>query len=101
MQAKFKAAFRQVVTTAILALGIALLIPVFVHRRHYDAAVVNWVRNPTAENHAVLRAEALKSERVAFRTQMEVGGILFMLFNGVWFCYQVLQMRHRFRLNRD
>ena len=87
---------RQFAVTATLALTVAICVPVFVHRRDYDAAVMKWKRNPKAENERALRSEAQKNNRIALWTQMEAGGILFLLLNGVWFIIRQLDKRCRF-----
>jgi hypothetical protein len=72
----------QVLTTAVLALVVAICKPVFVHRHDYDVALSRWMKGQSTENTTVLEAEARKTKWIALRTQLGAGCVAFLLLNG-------------------
>ena len=75
----------QLLMTVVLATAVAFAIPVFVDRREYTKAVVDYVKNPNPENDATLRAERAKNQRVVLRTDLVAAGVLFVLMNAGYF----------------
>jgi hypothetical protein len=63
---------------------------VFVHRRAFDRAVLEWVRNPTPATKATLEAEQRENRRIALRDQAIGTVVLFIVFNSVWFSVDAL-----------
>jgi hypothetical protein len=74
---------RLAVTLALAAL-IASLIPPFIDRREYTAAVVTYANNPTLKNGVVLAREAAKNHRLVLLTRLGAGGFLFVIMNIGW-----------------
>jgi hypothetical protein len=72
---------RQTAITAALAVLIAVCVPVFVHRRDFDAAVLAWTRNKTDENAAILNAERRKNRQVVLCVEIVAGCGAFLLLN--------------------
>ena len=70
--------------TLALAVFIAFLVPPFIDRREYTAAVSTYVNNPTPENGAVLAHEYDKNSRLALLTNLGVGAFLFVIMNLGW-----------------
>jgi hypothetical protein len=70
--------------TLALAAFIAFLVPPFIDRREYAAAVSKYVNNPTPENGAVLAHEYDKNSRLVLLTRLGVGSFLFVMMNIGW-----------------
>ena len=70
--------------TLALAAFIAFLVPPFIDRREYAAAVSTYVNNPTPENGAVLALEYDKNSRLVLLTRLGVGSFLFVMMNIGW-----------------
>ncbi|MCU1300335.1 MAG: hypothetical protein JWQ87_619 [Candidatus Sulfotelmatobacter sp.] len=68
-----------------IALVLAVCTPVFVHRHDFDVALLKWMKDQSTENTIVLKAEARKSRMIAFKSQIGVGCVAFLLLNGGWF----------------
>ena len=83
-----KALPTQLAVTAILASIIAFTPPVFVNRLAFNRAFMNYIKNPTAENGATLKAERAINERVVLTTHLEVFGLAFVLLNAGWFLFR-------------
>ena len=77
--------FLRLVVTAALAAIFAILVPVFVDRREYAAAIHNYARNPTLDNGVVVAQEYAKTRRIVLITRLEAGCILFVFMNLGWF----------------
>jgi hypothetical protein len=71
------------ITLAIAAI-LASLVPTFVDRRAYVAAVDNYVKNPTLENGVALSREHAKNRRITALTRLGVGCLLFVALNVSW-----------------
>ena len=78
----------QLAVTAILASIIALTPPVFVNRLAFNRAFMNYIKNPTAENEATLKAERAINERVVLTTHLAVFGLAFASLNVGWFLFR-------------
>ncbi|SRR6266849_3600753 len=74
---------RLAITLALAAL-IATLVPPFIDRRDYAAAVSTYANNPTLENGVVLEHEYAKNRRLVLVTRLGVGGFLFVIMNIGW-----------------
>jgi hypothetical protein len=70
--------------TLALAVFFAFLVPPFIDRGEYAAAVSTYVNNPTPKNGAVLAHEYDKNSRLALRTHLGVGAFLFVIMNLGW-----------------
>jgi hypothetical protein len=69
---------------------VSFLAPVFVHRRAFDRAVMEWLKTPTPATKTALEAERRENQRIALRTQALGSVVLFIGFNGVWWCVSTL-----------
>jgi len=87
-----KPSVRQVVITAVLALVVAICTPLFVHRHDFDLALSRWMKDQSAENTLILKAEARKNRWIALKAQIGAGCVAFLLLNGGWFI--VLGVKH-------
>ena len=67
--------------TAVLATVLSFATPVFVHRNEYTYAVVNYTKNASPENEAILKAESTKNHQAVLRTHIWGAGFLFVLMN--------------------
>lgn len=67
--------------TAVLAVALSIVIPVFVDRHDYTKAVVDYAKNPNSANDAILRLESSKNQRIVLRTHVATAGVLFVLMN--------------------
>jgi hypothetical protein len=76
---------RQLAITAMLALVVAICMPVFVHRRDFDVAFSQWRKNQTAENSGRLNVQARKTQWVVLRVELAAGVIVFVALNAGWF----------------
>jgi hypothetical protein len=74
---------RLAITLAFAAL-IATLIPPFLDRREYAAAVSTYAHNPTLENGVVLARESAKNRRLILLTRLGAGGLFFVIMNISW-----------------
>jgi DTW domain-containing protein YfiP len=74
---------RLAITVALAAL-IASLVPPFIDRRDYTAAVNAYVRNPTLQNGVVLAREHVKNRRLVLLTRLGAGTALFVVLNIAW-----------------
>jgi pyridoxine/pyridoxamine 5'-phosphate oxidase len=63
---------------------IGFLVPVSVHRRDFDIAVHEYVKNPTPDNKATMKREGAESQRIALIVNLEATGVLFVLINLGW-----------------
>jgi hypothetical protein len=70
--------------TLALATFIACVVPPFLGRREYAAAVSTYVNHPTPENGAVLAHEYDKNSRLVLLTRLGVGSFLFVIINIGW-----------------
>ena len=68
-----------------LATVLSFATPVFVHRNEYTYAVVNYSKNASAENEAILKAESAKNHQVVLRTHIGGAGFVYVLINLGWF----------------
>ena len=75
----------QIGITTALAVVLSFAIPVYVERKEYARAVVNYVHNPSAENEAILSAERAQNQRIVRTTHLEAAGFLIVLMNTGWF----------------
>jgi hypothetical protein len=75
----------QLLMTAVFATALSFAVPGFVHRRGFTKAVADYVKNPNSENDAILKVERAKNQEMAFRTHVEVAGVLFVLMNAGYF----------------
>jgi hypothetical protein len=66
------------------------LIPVSVHRRAFDRAFSEWIRNPTPATQAQLEVERRENQKIALRTEAFGTVVLFLGFNVVRFCVATL-----------
>ncbi len=82
---RMRSKVRQVVITALLALVVAICVPVFVHRHDFDVALSGWMKDQSTEKTAVLNEEARKSRWIVLKTQIKAGCVTFLLLNGGWF----------------
>jgi hypothetical protein len=71
--------------TAVLAAALSFVTPVLVDRHDYAQAVVNYSKNASPENDAILRAERAKNQRIALEDHILSAGALFALMNMGWF----------------
>jgi hypothetical protein len=71
--------------TAVLATVLSFVVPVFVDRHEYAKAVVDYVKNPSSANDAVLKVERAKNQRLALETHIVAAGVLFVLMNAACF----------------
>src|SRR5207248_4149187 len=69
-----------------LAALITSLVPPFIDRRDYAAAVNTYVKNPTLQNRVVLAREHAKNRRLVLFARLGVGGVLFVVMNIAWWC---------------
>ena len=60
---------------------IAALVPPFIDRRDYAAAVDTYVKNPTLQNGVVLAQEQAKNRRFVLLTRFGAGGVVFVIMN--------------------
>jgi hypothetical protein len=72
------------VVSALLAILLSFVVPVFVNRRDFTRAVSEYARNPTAENEAIMERERAENRRIALITHLEAAGVLFVLINLGW-----------------
>ncbi len=70
--------------TLALAVLIASLVPPFIDRRDYAAAVDTFVKNPTVHNGVVLVHERVKNRRLVFLTRFGMGAVVFVIMNIGW-----------------
>ena len=75
----------QALVSAVLALLLSFLFPVFVNRRAFNSAVRKYVDNPSPSNRASMERERSENERVALETHIETAAVLFVLINLGWF----------------
>lgn len=71
----------QLGTTAVLAIVVSFVVPVFVDRHDYTRSVVDYVKNPNSEHDAALKVERAKNQRIVFETHIVAAGVLFVLMN--------------------
>src|SRR5207245_7400150 len=76
---------RLAITLALAAL-ITSLVPPFIDRRDYAAAVNTYVKNPTLQNGVVLAREHAKNRRLVLFARLGGGGGLCVVMNIVWGC---------------
>jgi hypothetical protein len=74
----------RIAITLALAAFIAFLVPPFIDRREYAAAVSAYVNNPTPENGVVLAHEYDMNSRLVLLTRLGVGSFLFVMMNIGW-----------------
>ena len=54
----------QLLVTAVLATALSFVVPVFLDRRDYAHAVLNYAKNPSPGTEATLRSETIKNQRL-------------------------------------
>jgi hypothetical protein len=74
---------RLATTLALAALTVSL-VPPFIDRRDYAAAVNTFVKNPTLQNGVVLAHERSKNRRLVFLSRLGVGAVVFVIMNIGW-----------------
>jgi hypothetical protein len=74
----------QLALTAVLAMALSFGVPVFLDRRDYAEAVLNYTRNPSPDTEARFRIEAAKNKRLTTISRLAVAGVLFVLMNTGW-----------------
>jgi hypothetical protein len=80
-----KAKVRRMAITATLALLVAIGVPVFVHRREFDIAVLRWTQNQNAENAAALATERATNRSLEVDVEVATGVVVFLVLNAGWF----------------
>ena len=70
--------------TVVLATALSFTIPVFVDRRDYARAVLNYTKNPSPENDKILRLESATNQQAQLKTHIAATGLLFVGLNTVW-----------------
>jgi hypothetical protein len=70
--------------TLALAVLIVSLVPPFIDRRDYAAAVDAFVKNPTLQNGVVLAQERAKNRRLVLLTRFGAGAVVFVVMNIGW-----------------
>jgi hypothetical protein len=78
---------KQLGITAVLAAILAFTPPVFVNRQAFNRALDNYLKNPSAENDATLKAERAINQRQAFTMHLAAFGFLFAFLNAGWFLF--------------
>ena len=71
---RFSSLPAQLGITAVLATVLSFATPVFVDRQEFTKAVVNYSKNPSADNDAILRIESAKNQRISLTTHIEASG---------------------------
>jgi len=82
-----KVSLKQLFVTLTMSslLGLTFGFSGFYHRRDFDRAFGQWMKNKTPETEHALQAERDKSERLKFLTSMKTSIFLFFLLNSVVF----------------
>lgn len=75
----------RVILSLLIAVVICFSIPVFVHRRSFDSAFMEWSRNPTPVTQAALEQQREENRREAVIVQTAASLVLFAAFNAAWF----------------
>ena len=83
MNIRGHALVRLAMTLALAAL-IVSLVPPFIDRRDYAAAVNTFVKNPTLQNGVVVAQERTKNRRLVLLTRFGVGAVVFAIMNIGW-----------------
>jgi hypothetical protein len=74
----------QLAITTVLATALSVAVPVFMDRREYARAVLNYAKDPNPDNEANLRIATTENQRLTMISRITAAGLLFILMNTGW-----------------
>jgi hypothetical protein len=67
-----------------MALTLVFLIPEHIHRRDFDRALFIWMKNPTSQNEAALRAEQHENKIIHLQDSAVIALVVVVIAGGTY-----------------